>query len=547
MAHGPALQPTPADAESLGGRGWPAFLLCLIVGTACLGLALLMAIFFDDGWRRFSFAYLLSYVFVLTITVGSLAIVILTHLFKAGWVVTVRRVPETIAANFPTVAVLSLPILLVVLLSNGTLYPWAQPLDQLEALLHHDTPAAEHDDHATAERASARVELAAHPDGTRAEARSATLPKGVIHHIAPETPEATPDADGHVPSGVHPDTVGEAPGHGDMRPGEVPAHSFQPDTLTKPGVQPHGAHAADEHHDPAATMAYFAVHKRIWLNPLFFTLRMVVYLGVYCLIALWYYRQSVAQDHDADATRSLRREAFSPPAVIAFAFATTFMAFDLVMSLDPVWYSTIFGVYFFAGSMLSALAVTILTYMGLQSLGLVPSVTTEHYHDLGKLLFAFVFFWGYIAFSQYMLIWYASLPETTYWFALRGATTVSTEATFKSPWTALAIMLLFGHLFIPFAFLLSKHIKRNRFTLGLAAVWLLVMHYIDHFWLIMPVFGGGEHGGWARSLPFGPMEILCLLGLIALTAAGVIRLLSRAALMPVNDPRIGESLAFRNL
>ena len=148
------------------------------------------------------------------------------------------------------------------------------------------------------------------------------------------------------------------------------------------------------------------------------------------------------------------------------------------MSLDPHWYSTIFGVYFFAGLLVVALfAFLALVVLGQRRAGLLRDVVTlEHLHDIGKLLFAFVAFWAYIGFSQYFLIWYANLPEETGFFAER----------LHGSWRAGQHALAVGHFVVPFFFLLPRAIKRNGKALAAAAVWLLVMHLLDLHWLVMP-------------------------------------------------------------
>src|SRR5690606_23574783 len=135
------------------------------------------------------------------------------------------------------------------------------------------------------------------------------------------------------------------------------------------------------------------------------------------------------------------------PLILLTGITLTLFAFDLLMSLDPHWYSTMFGVYYLAGAFIAGWASIIIIVNLLQMGGLLrQSVNQEHFHDLGKYLFGFVFFWGYIAFSQYMLLWYANLPETTSWFARRGATTADGD---QNVFTWLALILLFCHLLIP--------------------------------------------------------------------------------------------------
>jgi hypothetical protein len=194
------------------------------------------------------------------------------------------------------------------------------------------------------------------------------------------------------------------------------------------------------------------------------------------------------------------------------------------------------------------LAAQILICVLLQRQGLLArSINTEHYHDLGKYLFGFVFFWGYIAFSQYMLLWYANIPETTPWFARRGATSAITDVSqwgyVINGWTCLAGSVLLGHLLIPFAGLLSRHVKRNRAAVAFWAAWLLVFHYLDFYWVVMP-----------ESVPFAStsfrpafVDLTALVGIAGILIATWLYAASRAAIRPLADPRLGDALAFENI
>jgi len=283
-------------------------------------------------------------------------------------------------------------------------------------------------------------------------------------------------------------------------------------------------------HAEAVAQDALLQHKQAWLNPTFFVVRLVVYLATWAGMAALLLRRSVTQDATGEPTLTSRSEGFAGPATIVFAFTVTFASFDLVMSLDPHWYSTIFGVYFFAGAFLgfTALLVVLLAALGRQS-EFGRLVGTEHRHDLGKLLFAFVVFWAYIGFSQYMLIWYSNLPEETVWYAARQT----------GPWAAVSGLLLYGHFLAPFLVLMSRHPKRRRKVLLGAAAWLLAMHWLDLFWLVMPS---------ARSA--GPLvrlvDLACFVGLGGLFLAALAWRLRRVNLIPVRDPRLAESLRFEN-
>ncbi|MEO6436014.1 MAG: quinol:cytochrome C oxidoreductase [Tepidisphaeraceae bacterium] len=448
---------------TLGEAAWPIYNIAKIAGFVGIIGGVTLGFFLDPGFRRFYFAYLVSFVFFLSIALGALAFVLIQHLTKAGWSVSMRRVAECLAATMPILAVLSAPIVMSVLLNRGDLYRWAQsPLESVD-----------HGDH---------------------------------------TPSAKPQAaDVHASSDAHAATTQIADAH----------HA--------PNVHPsvHGVPPLDA----------LTLKKRAYLNRWFFTLRLAIYFVTWTGIAFFYWRRSCEQDKTGDFTLSQRMQAFAPPAALLLVITCTFAAIDLLMSLDPHWFSTMFGVYYLAGALLASIAAIILVIGLLHHLGyLRRSVNTEHFHDLGKWLFGFVFFWGYIAYSQYMLIWYASIPEETAWFARRGATTVQSDI---NGYSYVVIALLIGKLFIPFVGLMSKHAKRRAKVLMFFAAWVLVFHWVDMYWLVMPELDGRVH--------FGLVEILCFLGVGGVFMATYLRLLAKNPLRPIHDPRLSESLAFQNV
>ncbi|MBI5433418.1 MAG: quinol:cytochrome C oxidoreductase [Planctomycetes bacterium] len=270
--------------------------------------------------------------------------------------------------------------------------------------------------------------------------------------------------------------------------------------------------------------------KAPWLDPRFFALRCAVYFGTWWLIGRWLLKRSTEQDAATGVEPTLALERRAAPAMVGFALTINFAAFDLLMSIVPTWYSTMFGVYIFAGSVMSFFAFSVVALRFLQKNGLLDrEVNVEHYHDLGKFLFAFVFFWSYVAFSQFMLIWYADIPEETFWFKER----------MEGSWAVVSTVLLFGHFVLPFAGLLSRHAKRRLGILTFWAVWLLVMQAVDLFWLVMP---SAEHGGAL----VGAIDIACLAAVGGIWAFALTKLAGERALIPVNDPRLSQSLAFEN-
>jgi hypothetical protein len=286
----------------------------------------------------------------------------------------------------------------------------------------------------------------------------------------------------------------------------------------------HWADTAAAAHDPliAGKMGY--------LNPTFFIIRLVVYFVVWIAMAGFLLRTSVAQDASGDPILTLRMERWSAPGMVLFALSLNFAAFDLLMSLDPHWFSTIFGVYYFSAAVVAFLAVMPKILVALQSRGLLRNaVTVEHYHDFGKLLFGFIVFWAYIAFSQYLLIWYGNLPEETEWFLKRQT----------GEWTTVSLILIFGHFVIPFLLLISRIIKRRPLLLAATGGFVAAMCWVDIYWLVIPEFSPGV----AR---FGLIDVLCFLGMNGLFMAGLVLRLRRHSLVPEGDPRLEESLSFEN-
>jgi hypothetical protein len=406
-----------SQPQALAGQAVPA-----IIGLIALAAAIALGWSRHDQFRAFSASYLVNFTYFLSISLGALFFVVLQHIVRAGWSVTVRRPAEILAANLSWLAVLFLPILVPLLLGMpGAYFKW-----------------------------------------------------------------------------LNPERIAESP--------------------LLQGKQP-------------------------YLNLPFFTVRAGFYFLVWGAAAWFFFRQSIRQDASGDPALTRRMEKAAPAAMILFALTITFAAFDWLMSLEPDWFSTIFGVYYFAGSVVAGLAALILFAMTLQkncSAGVPPAssagtaapqcaITVEHYHDLGKLLLGFVVFWGYIAFSQYMLIWYANIPEESVWYLARQT----------GPWVWVVLGLLFGNLLIPFLGLLPREVKRRKMMLGFWAVWLLAVHWIDVYWLVMPTFAPDR-------LPFGVLDVCCFAAVGCLFLAGVMRTARRCSLVPLRDPRLDESLAFEN-
>ena len=274
----------------------------------------------------------------------------------------------------------------------------------------------------------------------------------------------------------------------------------------------------------------FAGH-RLWPQPAWsFWLKASAYFLIFVATASFLRALSIAQDNDGSEARLAlcRRVAFIGAA--PFALCLTFASFDWLMSLQPGWHSTIWGVYLFAGSALGAICLLVLIVATLQSAGhLRGVVTAEHYHIMGKLMFVFTMFWGYIAFSQYLLIWYANLPEETAWFVLRG----------QGSWRVLGMLLVTGQFLVPFLLLLPAVSKRAPRLLCAIALWILAMHLLDVYFLVLPAL---HRGGVSVSF----QDISCLLAVGCTLAVFFLKWLGDSALYPPRDPRLPQSLALKN-
>ena len=301
--------------------------------------------------------------------------------------------------------------------------------------------------------------------------------------------------------------------------------------------------------------------KSGYLNKPFFLVRAGLYFAVWIALSLFFRKTSLKQDETGDGALSLKMSRVAAPGLLLFALSITFAAFDWIMSLDPHWFSTMFGICYFAGGFMSFLAFTALLARWIGSKGYLREVIhVEHYHDIGKLMFAFMVFWTYVNFSQYMLIWYANLPEETVWYAHRK----------EGGWSAVGQILVFGHFLVPFAFLMSRHIKRNAVTLSIGAAFLLVIHWIDMQYLILPNAGhghGGDHaqhvhdavaissaghppfdhelGLWMHNITLA--DAACYLGMLCLVAGVTIMNIRKNNLVPLRDPRLSETLHFQNI
>jgi hypothetical protein len=384
-----------------------------------------------DHWKRFMYAYVVGWTYIVSISIGMLWLVLLHHLVRGRWATVVRRIAEAITGAFPLIFIAGLGFIIPLLAGYHDLYYWA------------------------------------HPD-----AHNATL---------------------------------------------------------NPHMQ----------------------HKLGWLSPGAFAARYVIYAVIYTGIAGYFAKKSRQQDESGDPKISDTLRRVSGPAMILYAFTTVMIAWDVQMSIAPKWYSTIFGVGFWGSGNVAAFAVLGLIVLWLQRNGrLVHSVNEEHYHDIGKWMFSFTFFWAYIAFSQFMLQWYGNMPEETVWYKYR----------MFGDWQWVSIAMLVGYWAFPFVFLMSRWTKRIVPSLVFFAVWQLAFHWLDMYWNVMPSYDWEVTFVNNVKLVQGPLmgpiahhhvglsavDFTVWLALVGVMLIGIGRNLT-GNLIPIKDPTLGMSLAHEQL
>jgi hypothetical protein len=266
--------------------------------------------------------------------------------------------------------------------------------------------------------------------------------------------------------------------------------------------------------------------KSGYLSTGFFAIRNYIAIAIWLFFSFKMVKNSITQDTTRDYALTARNRALAPVFLILFGVTFTMASFDQLMSLDPHWFSTMFGVYCFAGLFYSNLASTCLLTLFMRSKGKLDGILNDnHLHDLGKFMFAFTVFWAYIGFSQFMLIWYANLPEETGYFLHR----------FHGAWIWVSVFLLAGKFMLPFFVLLPRDAKRNPRLLAIVGVFMLIAQWIDVLWMVQPEF-------FADGPRFGWQELGVTLGFLGVFGLCVFRFLAKNNIVAIGDPRLEESV-----
>jgi hypothetical protein len=289
-----------------------------------------------------------------------------------------------------------------------------------------------------------------------------------------------------------------------------------------------GAGKIYEWADPAA-VAHDPIlrHKSLYLNLPFFIGRAALYFAAWLALAYFLNRWSLDQDRTGERPIARRLQLLSSAGLVAYGLTVTFASIDWAMSLEPHWFSTMYGVLFIAGQGLSAFAFIVALLVLLAGTPpLAGFVAQRHYHDLGKLMLAFVMFWAYVSFSQYLIIWSGNLPEEIPWYLRR----------LQGGWGWIGVALVLLHFVLPFLLLLPASANRNPRILGTVAAIVVLMRAVDVFWLTQPAFAGSRFRlHW--------MDVLAPVGVGGLWLAAFLWQLGKRPLLPMNDPEMEAAVA----
>lgn len=267
-------------------------------------------------------------------------------------------------------------------------------------------------------------------------------------------------------------------------------------------------------------------HKEIFLNKEFFTIRAAIYFVLWIAMGLTLVKLAERHDRTGEKKQIDRMRAISGPGLAIYGVTMTFAAFDWAMSLEPHWFSTIYGMIFVVGQVLTTLCFAIVASSWLaRREPFSRFLKVDHFHDLGTLLFAFVMLWAYAALSQYLIIWSANLAEETPWYLRRT----------NENWRGVCLILIGLHFFVPFLLLMSRKVKRVRSLLATIAFFLFFLRIVDMAWLVLPAYEGG---GWGLGL----LSVVLTLSLLSLWFALLIRVAKGRPLVSLQDASLENLL-----
>jgi hypothetical protein len=286
----------------------------------------------------------------------------------------------------------------------------------------------------------------------------------------------------------------------------------------------HSPQPADEH------LQHIWHVKGTYFSTPFFLMRIVIYFTIWLSFSLLMRYWSVQQDYQGGAILTLRMQRWAPLGLVLLGLSSTFFAFDLLMSLQYTWFSTIYGVYFWVGGFRGSLALVVLIVAALHLSGrLRQTITIEHLHDTGQLMFGLTVFWAYIAFAQYFLIWYGNMPEETQFYLLRR----------NGTWYVATLLLPILYFIVPFFMLLPQAHKRSLRWLCASAILILLMHAYDLYWQILPVLH-------PSNVNLHWLDVAALITFTGIVLLATLWGLQRLPLIPIRDARLSETIGYVN-
>lgn len=478
-------------------------LICLAVGVGGLILFFVLRFLMPEQAGAMGYSWLFAVVFFLTLSIGGMFWTMLHHASNSGWGTVIRRLMENLGSTVLVCLVLGLPLLIPACGFRDALWEWFPK--RTAALEVASAKAEEGKNSYIAEHNAALEKVTTELESVKADFAAIDAP---------------------------------SPGHRAHFERMISSLEKKAEKLSSEEMTEDKAVASltDQYFLKEEALLYV---KRGYLNEGAWYFRFFCYfialVGIAYTLRWW----SLRQDADADPKwfRWMRR--WSCGFLPFFATAWTFLVIDWLMALDYAWFSTMWGVYLFAGCALNSMGLLVILVTLLRRAGYLKNVVTlEHYHLMGKLMLAFVIFWAYIAFSQFFLIWYANITEETKFYLTRNT----------DFWNGYTIALLVvGHFFLPFAVLLIRKVKMMPMVLSGIAAWNLIMHVFDIYWIIIPERGpslaaaAGEEirmtvpGAWL-------FDVLAFVSVAGIFGYMLLRQLGSASLFPCRDPRLDESL-----
>ena len=488
----------------------PIRVLFSTIGGGATLLFIIVALLSKGEFQKgMGYSWLFAIVYFLTLSVGCIFWTLLHHASNSGWGVLVRRLMETVGSVVPALFVLALPIVMIPGIRDALWewFPETHRVNEEWAVQKEDVVRKKF------EEMKSGIDAGQKALDAKKKEWSASLEK------------AQPGEKARIEA--------------EMAAAEASQERLKEADPSKAPVQNEVEDEAEAEHFKHASPVLAS--KRGYLNPGFWYFRYFMFAialsGIIYLLRSW----SLRSDSDAAGSgkwfRLMRK--WSCGFLPLFAVSWTFLMFDWLMALDYTWFSTMWGVYLFAGAALNSMAFLIILLVGLQRSGhLLKVVNAEHYHIMGKLMHVFVIFWAYIAFSQFFLIWYANMTEETKFYLLRNS----------DGWNLYAkVFLVAGHFFLPFVFLLIRAMKKNMTWIAAAALWNLAMHFFDLYYVIIPERGPSLSGGESLLVPYAWItDVLAFLAVGGIFCYFVLRNLGQGSLYPCRDPRLDESLNLTN-